>query len=81
MLRADDQQLAPILQPGVPSPLLLAWAVPAELAGQSVTVRLPIATEAKNRLSAGTRWDFIRFGAETTLPAAEGGSGDTEETG
>ncbi|MBN9158847.1 MULTISPECIES: hypothetical protein [unclassified Microbacterium] len=80
IIRPDDNALATILQPGVRTSLLLAWLVPSDLQGERVTVRLPLADEAKNNIRSGTRWDFIRFGAETQVTVVDGGRGDPEPT-
>ena len=78
IIRPDDDNVATMLQPGVRASLLLAWLVPADVEGREVTVRLPMATEAKNNIQSGTRWDFIRFGAETRLTVIDDGRGDRE---
>lgn len=79
IIRADDATLSPMLQPEVRSPLLLAWVVPASVQGSEIRVRLPLASEQKNHISAGTRWDFERFGATVTLTVTDGGPGDAED--
>ena len=78
IFRPDDDNLATTLQPGVRTSVLLAWLVPADVGGRRLTVRLPIALEAKNNIQSGTRWDFIRFGAETRVTVVDGGHGDAE---
>ncbi|MBS1673435.1 MAG: hypothetical protein JSS74_05665 [Actinobacteria bacterium] len=79
-IRADDLTYSGSLQPAVETPLLLAWLVPADLEGSEAVVQLPTATEARNNLSAGTRWDFTGFGARTSVTVVDGGAGDAEPT-
>lgn len=57
--RSDDGTAAPLLQPGVPAPLTLAWIVPdgAYAPGQTITVELrDLSLHTGAMIVAGTFW-------------------------
>ncbi|WP_243229544.1 hypothetical protein [Microbacterium sp. CIAB417] len=79
--RYDDTTLNPWLQPGVPAPLVLTWAVPADAyaGGDELRVALHTATEYSGEFFIhGDYWEDVEVGAYATLSIEDVGAGVTE---
>lgn len=80
--RYDDTTASPWLQPGVPTQLVLTWALPASgLAdGDDIRLTLPTATEYTGEFFVyGEYWEDEETGAYATLAVEDVGAGIEEE--
>ncbi len=82
VVRYDDTTSSPYLQPDVPAPLVVTWAVPSDAYadGDELRLQLPTATKFTGEYFVyGDYWDDVAVGAYATLAIEDIGAGATPE--